>query len=219
MDGVRVLDLTRSFPGGYATLLLADMGADVLKVEAPGSGDPLRSSPGPGPAPAHIGLNRGKRSMTLDTRDKAGLAVLERLVTVADVLVESARKGSMEAAGFGYPQAATVNPRLVWATLSGFGADGPYADRPGHDITFLGQSGYLAAMAEDLPWMPQTMVSVPSRRPHGCLRHRLGTGRGGADRLRVRDRRLDQRRLHLDALGNADPVAVRWRGDGMDGRS
>src|SRR5688572_16036226 len=124
LAGIRVLDLSRAFPGGYATLLLADLGADVLKVEAPGSGDSLRASVDDTPAPGHVGLNRGKRSMTLDTRGEPGLAVLRRLVVGADVLVESARPGAMAAAGFGPAEAMAVNPRLVWASLSGFGSDG-----------------------------------------------------------------------------------------------
>jgi crotonobetainyl-CoA:carnitine CoA-transferase CaiB-like acyl-CoA transferase len=163
LHGLRVLDLTRAFPGGYCTLLLADLGADVLKLEAPGSGDPLRAAAGEGPAPAHVGLNRGKRSMTLDSRGAAGLEVLRRLVAGADVLVESARPGTMAAAGFGPEEGLRVNPALVWASITGFGVDGPYADRPGHDISFLGQSGFLAAMAGAgaLPWMPEAMVSVP----------------------------------------------------------
>jgi crotonobetainyl-CoA:carnitine CoA-transferase CaiB-like acyl-CoA transferase len=156
-----VLDLARAFPGGYATLLLADLGADVLKVEAPGTGDPLRAGGADGPSAAHVGLNRGKRSMTLDTRGEPGLGVLRRLVGAADVLVESARPGAMAAAGFGPGEALAVNPRLVWASVSGFGADGPYAERPGHEVTFLGHSGLLAAMAGSLPWMPDAMLSVP----------------------------------------------------------
>ncbi|CAI7979886.1 carnitine dehydratase [Parafrankia soli] len=159
LRGVRVLDLARHYPGGYCTLLLADLGAEVVKVEAPGAGDPLR---GPaGTSPAHIGLNRGKRSITLDTRRPAGLDVLRRLVAGADAVVDSSRPGALEEAGFGYPQAAAVNPRLVWAALSAFGADGPYAGRAGHEVTFLGQSGALAAMAEQLPWMPQTAIAAP----------------------------------------------------------
>jgi crotonobetainyl-CoA:carnitine CoA-transferase CaiB-like acyl-CoA transferase len=161
LAGVRVLDLSRAFPGGYATLLLADLGADVLKVEAPGRGDSLRATAGEGPSPQHVGLNRGKRSMTLDTRGEPGLAVLRRLVVGADVVVESARPGSMAAAGFGPDDAMKVKPALVWASLSGFGADGPYADRPGHEVTFLGHSGLLAAMAGAVPSMPDAMVAVP----------------------------------------------------------
>lgn len=161
LAGICVLDLARAFPGGYCSLLLADLGANVVKVEQPVTGDPLRRSAGDGDSPAHIGLNRGKRSMTLDLRSEAGIDVLRRLVSDADVLIESARPGSMEAAGFGYPQAAEVNSRLVWASITGFGSEGPYAKRPGHEVTFLGHSGLLAALPEALPFMPEAMLSVP----------------------------------------------------------
>ncbi|MEX5632776.1 CaiB/BaiF CoA transferase family protein [Parafrankia sp. FMc2] len=159
LRGIRVLDLSRSFPGGYCTRLLADLGAEVVKVEAPGVGDPLR---GPtGISPTHVGLNHGKRSVTLDTRGEVGIEVLRKLVASADAVVDSARPGAREAAGFAYAQAAEVNPRLVWASLSSFGLDGPYAGRAGHEITFLGHSGALAAIAEQLPWMPQTPIAAP----------------------------------------------------------
>ncbi|OAA25831.1 putative acyl-CoA transferase/carnitine dehydratase [Frankia sp. EI5c] len=160
LGGIRVLDLSRSFPGGYCTRLLADLGAEVVKIEAPGVGDPLR---GPaGTSPAHVGLNHGKRSVTLDTRSSAGIEVLRRLVASAAAVVDSAPPGVREAAGFGYAQAAEVNPRLVWANLSSFGLDGPYAGRGGHEITFLGHSGALAAIAQRLPWMPQTPIAAPT---------------------------------------------------------
>ena len=162
LAGIRVLDLTRSFPGGYCTSLLADLGADVLKIEAPGTGDPLRQGLAePDRAPAHGALNRAKRSMTLDLRRPGAPAVLGRLARGADVLIESARPGAMAELGFGYEQAAVVNPGLIWCAITGFGSDGPYADRPGHDLTFLGQSGLLGAMATQMPWSPDTMVSVP----------------------------------------------------------
>jgi alpha-methylacyl-CoA racemase len=160
LDGVRVLDLTRAFPGGYCTLLLAQLGAEVIKVEAPGSGDPLRGGQS-APTPAHVGLNRGKRSITLDTRTPGAPAVLRRLVTTVDVLVESAPPGAMAATGFGPDDGLAANPMLVWASITGFGADGPYARRPGHEVTFLGQSGLLSVLGDGQPWMPQAMVSVP----------------------------------------------------------
>ncbi len=165
LRSVRVLDLSRSagYPGGYCTLLLAQLGADVLKVEQPGSGDALRANytGGEGPAPAHVGLNRGKRSMTLDTRHTRAPEVLGRLVEHADVVVESARPGVMEAGGFGYPQAAERNPGIVWCSITGFGQDGPYAQWPGHDLSYMAQSGLLAALGEEMPWSPQIMLAVP----------------------------------------------------------
>jgi alpha-methylacyl-CoA racemase len=160
LEDVRVLDLSRAFPGGYCTLLLAQLGAEVIKVEAPGTGDPLRGGQSV-PTPGHVGLNRGKRSITLDTRAAGAPAVLRRLVTHADVLVESAPPGVMSAAGFGPDDGLAANPQLVWASITGFGGDGPYAGRPGHEVTFLGQSGLLSVLGDGQPWMPQAMVSVP----------------------------------------------------------
>lgn len=163
LSHVRVLDLSRSagYPGGYCTLLLADLGAEVLKVEQPGRGDALRMSFGAGPSPAHVGLNRGKRSITLDTRAPEGQEVLKRLVADADVLVETARPGVMDQSGFGYSHAAEVNPGIVWCSLTGFGQDGPFAESPGHDLTYMAQSGLLAALGEEIPWAPQLMLTVP----------------------------------------------------------
>jgi crotonobetainyl-CoA:carnitine CoA-transferase CaiB-like acyl-CoA transferase len=99
--------------------------------------------------------------MTLDTRHPRGPEVLRRLVRTADVVVESARPGAMDDAGFGYADAAAENPAVVWCSITGFGQDGPYADRPGHDVTYMAQSGLLAALGESLPWMPQIMLTVP----------------------------------------------------------
>lgn len=154
--GLRVLDLTRFYPGGYCTLLLAQLGAEVVKVEPPNGGDPLR-----GVHSAHVGLNRGKRSITLDTRIDGAAEVMARLVVGADVLVESAKPGTPAVTGFGPDQAMAANPRFVWASITGFGREGPDAGQSGHDVTYLGRSGLLAALTDNLPWQPETMVSVP----------------------------------------------------------
>jgi len=161
LDGVRVLDLTRGIPGGYCTLALAQLGADVVKVEAPGTGDTLRGRPHDAPSALHVGLGRGKRSITLDVRAPGAAQVVARLVPHFDALVESARPGTPAVAGFGREEARALNPRLVWASLTGFGTDGPYAPRPGHDVTFLGHSGLLAALTASEPVMPDAMLAVP----------------------------------------------------------
>jgi crotonobetainyl-CoA:carnitine CoA-transferase CaiB-like acyl-CoA transferase len=157
LSHLRVLDLSRLQPGAYVSSLLADFGADVLRVEAPGGADPLRFE-----AAMNVAYNRGKRSMTLDLRNGRAADVLRRLVRDADVLIESARPGSMEQRGIGYPQLAEVNPRLVWCSITGFGEGSPYADRPAHDVTLLGHSGLLALMAGDsVPAAPQFIIAVP----------------------------------------------------------
>ncbi len=158
---IRVLDLSRMFPGAYCTSLLADLGADVLKVEAPGSGDGLRFlTPDPFPA-AHVALNRGKRSMTLDLRKPGAGDVLRRLVRTADVLVESHRPGALDRLGVGFDALRQENPALVWCSLTGFGPDGPNADAPGHDLTYLGYSGLLSTLTVGgEPVVPGSTVSL-----------------------------------------------------------
>ena len=155
LAGTRVIDLTRFPPGAYCTLVLADLGADVVRIDPPASAG---RRPG-GASP--IGLMRGKRSMALDVRIPEANDILRRLAATSDVLVENAQPGAMEARGFGYSHAAVEFPQLIWCSISGFGQDGPYAGRSGHDITYLAHSGLLAALTPDLPWHPQAMLSVP----------------------------------------------------------
>ena len=150
---VRVLDLTRLLPGGFCTLLLADLGAEVLKVEDTGAGDYVRWVPpyyggeeqralGAHSAP-YLALNRGKRSVRLDLKSDAGREVLLRLVERYDVLVESFRPGVMERLGVGYERLREANPGLVYCAISGYGKDGPNAQRAGHDLNYLALNGIL----------------------------------------------------------------------------
>jgi alpha-methylacyl-CoA racemase len=150
LSDIRVLDLSRLLPGGFCSLLLADFGADVLKVEDTGMGDYIRWSP-----PFHEGaedsaksalflsLNRGKRSIRLDLKSEGGREVLLRLVRESDVLLESFRPGVMERLGVGYETLREQNPRLVYCAISGYGQDGPYTARSGHDMNYLGLNGLL----------------------------------------------------------------------------
>lgn len=152
-----MLDLSRLHPGAFVSSLLADFGADVVRVEQPGGLDPLRFDEA-----MDLTYNRGKRSMTLDLRHERAGEVLQALLRGTDVLVESARPGSMEARGIGYPQLAPQNPDLIWCSITGFGYGSPYADRPAHDVTFLGYSGMLALMAGDTVLAaPQFVIAVP----------------------------------------------------------
>ncbi len=145
LAGVRVLDLTRLLPGGFATMLFADLGADVLKIEEPGKGDYIRwMEPFKGGMSAgHLALNRGKRSMTLNLKTEAGREVVLRLAKDADVLVESFRPGVMDRLGVGYGRLSGENPGLVYCAITGYGQDGPYAQRAGHDMNYLGFGGVL----------------------------------------------------------------------------
>jgi crotonobetainyl-CoA:carnitine CoA-transferase CaiB-like acyl-CoA transferase len=145
LDGVRILDLTRLLPGGFATMLFADMGADVLKIEEPGKGDYIRwMDPFKGGmSSGMIALNRGKRSMTLNLKNEMGREVLIRLARDADMLIESFRPGVMDRLGVGYERLAQENPGLIYCAITGYGQDGPYKDRAGHDINYLGYAGVL----------------------------------------------------------------------------
>jgi crotonobetainyl-CoA:carnitine CoA-transferase CaiB-like acyl-CoA transferase len=146
LTGITVLDLTRLLPGGYCTLLLSDLGADVIKIEEPGRGDYIRWTPpmvGEESA-AHRALNRGKRSVTLNLRAPQGTVLLGRLVGTADVLVESFRPGVLDRLGVGYEALSSLNPALVYCSITGYGQDGPYRDLVGHDINYIGYGGVLS---------------------------------------------------------------------------
>jgi crotonobetainyl-CoA:carnitine CoA-transferase CaiB-like acyl-CoA transferase len=145
LSGLRVLDLTRHIPGPYCTLMLADLGADVVKVEAPPFGDPVRAVP---PAAgdesaAFAALNRGKRSVLVDFRTDDGVAALRRLAREADVLVEGFRPGVLARHGLGPDTLLAENPRLVYCSLSGWGPLGPLAARAGHDVNYAARGGLL----------------------------------------------------------------------------
>ncbi|HVL95160.1 MAG TPA: CoA transferase [Solirubrobacteraceae bacterium] len=155
LDGIRVLDLSRLLPGGFCSLLLADFGADVIKVEDTGMGDYVRWAPpayeGADPSAAgamFLSLNRNKRSIRVDLKTDAGREVLLRLARDADVLLESFRPGVMDRLGVGYERLRQENPRLVYCAISGYGQDGPYRDRPGHDMNYLGLVGLLGLTGE-----------------------------------------------------------------------
>jgi alpha-methylacyl-CoA racemase len=176
LDGIKIVDLTRFAPGAYCTVLLADQGADVAWLLPPNS-NPMMGGIG-------VGLSRGKRSIAVDMRHPAGNDVLSKLCEWADVLVENNRPGELEGRGFGYRQAAAVNPRLIWCSISGFGQDGPYAMWPGHDLTYFAHSGMLNGLNPELPWHPQVVLSVAiggamaANGVMGALLERERTGQG-----------------------------------------
>ena len=150
LEHLRILDLSRLLPGPYCTLLFADLGADVIKVEELGKGDYIRWMP---PMAGEVSsgllaLNRGKRSMTLDLKKPEGVATMKRLVRTADVVLESFRPGVMDRLGVGYDDLSKENERLVYCALTGFGQDGPYKMRAGHDINYLGYAGVLDIIGE-----------------------------------------------------------------------
>ena len=138
LTGMRVLSLAFQFPGPYATLLLADMGADVVIVEPPVGGDPTRQFAG-----FFESLNRNKRSIALDLKSDRGRSAFMRLVEDADALFEGFRPGTMARLGLDYEQLSAVNPRLVYVSISGFGQHGPHRDRPAHDVSYQAMAGML----------------------------------------------------------------------------
>jgi crotonobetainyl-CoA:carnitine CoA-transferase CaiB-like acyl-CoA transferase len=145
LSGIRVLDLTRLLPGAFCTMLLADMGADVIKVEEPATGDYMRWTPPlvNGRSALFNALNRNKRSLTLNLKSEAGRDLLLRLVERSDVLVEGNRPGVMERLGLGWPVIHMRNPTLVMCSITGYGQDGPMASRAGHDINYVATAGVL----------------------------------------------------------------------------
>ncbi len=146
LDGIRVIDLSLNIAGPNATQILGDLGADVIKVEPP-TGDPARKWGPPfwaGEAPLFLAFNRNKRSIVLDLKTAEGKAVLEKLIAGADVVVQAFRKGVVEALGFGYDNLKQRYPRLIYASLTGFGSAGPLADRPGYDPLLQAYSGIMS---------------------------------------------------------------------------
>jgi crotonobetainyl-CoA:carnitine CoA-transferase CaiB-like acyl-CoA transferase len=155
LDGLRVLDLSRLLPGGFCSLLLADFGADVIKVEDTGPGDYVRWAPPyyeganeTARSALFLALNRGKRSIRLDLKSEVGREVLLRLARDADVLLESFRPGVLDRLGVGYESLREVNAGLVYCAITGYGQDGPNRDRSGHDMNYLGLNGLLGLTGE-----------------------------------------------------------------------
>jgi crotonobetainyl-CoA:carnitine CoA-transferase CaiB-like acyl-CoA transferase len=151
LDGVKVLDLTRVLAGPYCTMLLADMGADVVKVERPGAGDDTRAYGPPflnGESAYFLSINRNKRSLTLNFKHHQGLQVLRQLLEAADVVVENFRPGTMESFGLGYAAVQPLNPRLIFCSISGYGHTGPDTELPGYDLIIQGEGG-IASLTGD----------------------------------------------------------------------
>ena len=146
LSGIRILDLSRLIPGAYASQMLADFGAEVIKVEEPGSGDYGRFMPPYGAGGMSLfftTINRNKRSITLNLKTEEGRAIFLRLVRDADVVLESFRPGVMERLGLGHERLREVQPGIIYCVISGYGQDGPYRLRAGHDLNYAGYAGLL----------------------------------------------------------------------------
>ena len=153
LEGVKVLDLSRVFSGPWAAQMLADFGAEVIKVERPGRGDDVRHQgypmPGPDGAPtsetsSFVAMNRGKRSLTIDISHPQGQALVRRLAQKADIVIENFKAGDLRRYGLDYPSLSELNPRLVYCSITGFGQDGPYSHLPGYDPIFQSMSGLMS---------------------------------------------------------------------------
>jgi alpha-methylacyl-CoA racemase len=157
LSGLLVLDFTTLLPGPLAALMLAEAGAEVIKIERPGGEDMRRFSPVVnGESASFALLNRGKQSLTLDLKDEAARAKLVPLIKRADILIEQFRPGVMMRLGFGYDEVRTFNPRLIYCSISGYGQTGPRVDEAGHDINYIGATGLL-----DLQTGPNERPVVP----------------------------------------------------------
>jgi crotonobetainyl-CoA:carnitine CoA-transferase CaiB-like acyl-CoA transferase len=163
LAGVRVLDVSQVMAGPYACMLLADMGADVVKVEPPGVGDQTRGAMGfklkGNDSMGYLNMNRNKRSITLNLKTEAGRQVLFRMVRDADILVENYRPGVVQRLGIDYETLSAINPKLVYASISGFGQSGPWANRPGFDLMAQAMSGIMSVTG--YPGGPPVKAGVP----------------------------------------------------------
>src|SRR3989440_2768376 len=160
LGGLRVLDQTQVMAGPFCSMLLADMGADVVKIEPPGGEHTRREHEiAPGVSASFLAVNRNKRSLVLDLKRPEGVAVLKRLVGTADALVENYRPGEARRLGVDYETLCAINPRLIYCSISGFGQTGPYADRGGYDTIAQAMSGIMSATGH--PDMPPAKAGVP----------------------------------------------------------
>jgi crotonobetainyl-CoA:carnitine CoA-transferase CaiB-like acyl-CoA transferase len=189
LDGIKVLDLTRVLAGPYCTMLLADMGADVVKVERPGAGDDTRAFGPPfvnGESAYFMSINRNKRSLTLSLKEDKARQILRQLLETVDVVVENFRPGTMESFGFGYEAVHDFNPALVFCSISGYGHTGPDADLPGYDLIIQGEGG-AASLTGDTEGPPYKVGNSQADIVAGMMafqgillallaRHQSGTG-------------------------------------------
>ena len=191
LKGLRVLDLTRVLAGPTCTQMLGDMGAEVIKIERPGSGDDTRGfappvMPGTQESAYFIGVNRNKRSVTLDIATKEGQAIARQLLADTDILVENFKVGALAKYGLGYEQLHEAFPGLIYCSITGFGQTGPYAPRPGYDSLIQGMGGVMSLTGEPdgLPQKVGVPVADLFAGLYGCigilaaLRHREKTGMG-----------------------------------------
>lgn len=162
LDGVRVLDCSQILAGPFCSMLLADMGADVIKIEKPNGGDDTRRMGPPfidTESAAFLAMNRNKRSIVLNFKDPLGVEAMKRLVSSADIIIENYRTGVMDRLGLGYEDLKAMNPGIIYCSISGFGRTGPYANRGGYDLIAQAMSGIMSFTG--VPGMPPVKAGVP----------------------------------------------------------
>lgn len=163
LKGIRVLDLSRMLPGPYCSMMLADLGAEVIKVEEPKIGDPTRHSPPmiDGRSAAFLQVNRNKKSIALDLKQPEGRGIFLKLASTADCVLEQFRPGVVDRLGVDYAIVAAVNPKVVYCSLTGFGQNGPHRERSGHDLNYLALSGVLGLTTDERgkPVIPGVQVA------------------------------------------------------------
>lgn len=163
LEGIRVLDLSRLLPGPYCSMMLGDLGAEVIKIEEPRVGDPTRHSPPiiDGYSAPFAQVNRNKKSIAIDLKQREGRELFMKLASTADCVLEQFRPGVVDRLGINYSAVAEVNPRIVYCSLSGFGQDGPHRERSGHDLNYLALSGVLGLTTDEngKPTIPGVQVA------------------------------------------------------------
>lgn len=163
LSGVKVLDLSRLLPGPYCSLMMADYGAEVIKIEAPGQGDYIRwRKPAiEGIGARHLTINRNKKSIELNLKTKEGKEIFKEMAASVDVILESFRPGVMDRLGIGYEDIAKINSGIVYCSLTGYGQTGPYRNIPGHDINYIGYSGILGliGLKDGKPIVPGVQIA------------------------------------------------------------
>jgi formyl-CoA transferase len=196
LAGIRILDLTRAMAGPFCTMMLGDLGADVIKVERPGRGDESRGwgppfvgepyGPYPGESAYYLSANRNKRSITVNLKEQKGVEIVRQLAAKADVLVENFRTWVLDGLGLGYEQLLSVNSQLVYCSISGYGRTGPYANRPGYDFVIQAEGGFMGITGPEegppfrvgVPIIDITAGMFSSTAILAALRARDTTGKG-----------------------------------------
>ncbi len=214
LSGLKILDFSTLLPGPYATMMMADMGAEVLRVESPTRPDLVRDIPPKvdGISSKHATLNRNKRAISLDLKNPNAIALIESLIHEYDIVIEQFRPGVMDRLGLGYDRLKVINPTVIYCSITGYGQTGPYKDRAGHDINYLSIAGinsYSGRKGERTPLMGAQIADVAGGSLHSVIgilaavHHRSRTGEG-----QYIDISMTDAMFALNAMYGADYLAA-----------